>query len=126
MLSPPSAMATPMAIAIATIAHTVDSRPELIPESTVVAGPVRDDSAISWTGARSVEVKYSVRWLTTWASTKPMTTAPNTFQPAFVVTPASFSLPTYSIATAKVPRSEEHTSELQSLAYLVCRLLLEK
>src|SRR2546425_2825426 len=26
----------------------------------------------------------------------------------------------------KVTRSEEHTSELQSLAYLVCRLLLEK
>src|SRR2546425_9886733 len=27
---------------------------------------------------------------------------------------------------ASPPRSEEHTSELQSLAYLVCRLLLEK
>src|SRR2546425_9241430 len=27
---------------------------------------------------------------------------------------------------ACVERSEEHTSELQSLAYLVCRLLLEK
>src|SRR2546425_8001355 len=27
---------------------------------------------------------------------------------------------------ANGPRSEEHTSELQSLAYLVCRLLLEK
>src|SRR5205823_8248021 len=27
---------------------------------------------------------------------------------------------------ADVTRSEEHTSELQSLAYLVCRLLLEK
>src|SRR5687767_15391147 len=27
---------------------------------------------------------------------------------------------------ASAPRSEEHTSELQSLAYLVCRLLLEK
>src|SRR2546423_11520657 len=26
----------------------------------------------------------------------------------------------------KCSRSEEHTSELQSLAYLVCRLLLEK
>src|SRR2546425_8037120 len=26
----------------------------------------------------------------------------------------------------RVQRSEEHTSELQSLAYLVCRLLLEK
>src|SRR3712207_7402611 len=27
---------------------------------------------------------------------------------------------------ARVPRSEEHTSELQSRQYLVCRLLLEK
>src|ERR1035438_10672579 len=27
---------------------------------------------------------------------------------------------------AVVPRSEEHTSELQSLRHLVCRLLLEK
>src|SRR5205823_12801468 len=31
-----------------------------------------------------------------------------------------------SICEWFVPRSEEHTSELQSLAYLVCRLLLEK
>src|SRR2546425_8214645 len=29
-------------------------------------------------------------------------------------------------ANTRVGRSEEHTSELQSLAYLVCRLLLEK
>src|SRR5687767_15587342 len=29
-------------------------------------------------------------------------------------------------AGAGAARSEEHTSELQSLAYLVCRLLLEK
>src|SRR2546423_9115920 len=29
-------------------------------------------------------------------------------------------------APGGVSRSEEHTSELQSLAYLVCRLLLEK
>src|SRR2546425_9646031 len=29
-------------------------------------------------------------------------------------------------ATSMTTRSEEHTSELQSLAYLVCRLLLEK
>src|SRR2546425_2951099 len=28
--------------------------------------------------------------------------------------------------TRRMDRSEEHTSELQSLAYLVCRLLLEK
>src|SRR2546425_3820453 len=31
-----------------------------------------------------------------------------------------------SSALAFSARSEEHTSELQSLAYLVCRLLLEK
>src|SRR3712207_7805617 len=29
-------------------------------------------------------------------------------------------------ASFQVPRSEEHTSELQSRQYLVCRLLLEK
>src|SRR5205823_12753921 len=35
------------------------------------------------------------------------------------------SSPSYMLSTSVV-RSEEHTSELQSLAYLVCRLLLEK
>src|SRR2546423_15661235 len=32
----------------------------------------------------------------------------------------------YLRRAAQIERSEEHTSELQSLAYLVCRLLLEK
>src|SRR2546423_3776210 len=32
----------------------------------------------------------------------------------------------FCFSIAKQNRSEEHTSELQSLAYLVCRLLLEK
>src|SRR5687767_15240276 len=31
-----------------------------------------------------------------------------------------------NIIEGNIARSEEHTSELQSLAYLVCRLLLEK
>src|SRR2546425_7914723 len=31
-----------------------------------------------------------------------------------------------ALAPEQYRRSEEHTSELQSLAYLVCRLLLEK
>src|SRR2546425_7006506 len=39
-----------------------------------------------------------------------------------IVSPSGLDLATNSLAT----RSEEHTSELQSLAYLVCRLLLEK
>src|SRR2546425_8710719 len=48
---------------------------------------------------------------------------------AAVPSPLGPSTPTAcasSIASAAPYRSEEHTSELQSLAYLVCRLLLEK
>src|SRR5437899_4235832 len=44
---------------------------------------------------------------------------------------ASFSFNAFAAASAASPRStaarsEEHTSELQSLRHLVCRLLLEK
>src|SRR3712207_8152356 len=35
-------------------------------------------------------------------------------------------LPVGRLPGTSVPRSEEHTSELQSRQYLVCRLLLEK
>src|SRR3712207_6865545 len=34
--------------------------------------------------------------------------------------------PAQGITQKETPRSEEHTSELQSRQYLVCRLLLEK
>src|SRR3989441_4654637 len=48
--------------------------------------------------------------------------------------PYESGAPVFHDARTKIPmrnyiiamRSEEHTSELQSLAYLVCRLLLEK
>src|SRR5205823_7463185 len=40
--------------------------------------------------------------------------------------PIRLYLAQMSQITAESDRSEEHTSELQSLAYLVCRLLLEK
>src|SRR2546425_1449355 len=39
---------------------------------------------------------------------------------------ADFAAQPYTDVERRQPRSEEHTSELQSLAYLVCRLLLEK
>src|SRR2546425_12931056 len=39
---------------------------------------------------------------------------------------ASRAALSFSSRSAMSERSEEHTSELQSLAYLVCRLLLEK
>src|SRR5205823_7610534 len=41
-----------------------------------------------------------------------------------MVTSVSRSTP--RIGSSVAVRSEEHTSELQSLAYIVCRLLLEK
>ena len=78
---------------MAMIAHTVDSRPELMPESTAVAGPpVAADSAISCTGLVSVDVKYSVMRDATCASTRPPTTAPNMRQPTSPSSPAG--LPT--------------------------------
>src|SRR5687767_15502688 len=40
--------------------------------------------------------------------------------------PPDQSLRRFVTSCGQVLRSEEHTSELQSLAYLVCRLLLEK
>src|SRR3712207_9535261 len=39
---------------------------------------------------------------------------------------AMMGVANYGATTAKAARSEEHTSELQSRQYLVCRLLLEK
>src|SRR3989441_2756464 len=50
-------------------------------------------------------------------------------QPSFGSLHSLFELLTASgnrIELDRPQRSEEHTSELQSLAYLVCRLLLEK
>src|SRR5687768_10530622 len=85
----PSASEAPSATAMAMTAYTDDSMPDAVPDRTVVAGPVRADSAISFTGPYSVPVKYSVRRLTTCASTRPITTAPNTFQPSL-----AWSLPT--------------------------------
>src|SRR3712207_7800488 len=49
----------------------------------------------------------------------PTTTVPTTTIPRHPTLAARTRL-------ASLPRSEEHTSELQSRQYLVCRLLLEK
>src|SRR2546425_6796606 len=61
------------------------------------------------------------RSIPAWCHCSPYSPPPRRFGTAY--TPPSSSHT--SIATEKL-RSEEHTSELQSLAYLVCRLLLEK
>src|SRR2546425_3761955 len=48
---------------------------------------------------------------------------PSTVRLKAAAGPQSFRVILHTVASE---RSEEHTSELQSLAYLVCRLLLEK
>src|SRR3712207_8806080 len=40
--------------------------------------------------------------------------------------PRAYGPPASAPSTTMIKRSEEHTSELQSRQYLVCRLLLEK
>src|SRR3712207_8425541 len=58
----------------------------------------------------------------TWTSVPAITTAPSSSAPLGKVT-------RWTVSAAKArsyQRSEEHTSELQSRQYLVCRLLLEK
>src|SRR5258705_8347279 len=46
--------------------------------------------------------------------------------PGFAASYRRRSLQAHQRSEAAKPRSEEHTSELQSLRHLVCRLLLEK
>src|SRR5690606_39939023 len=63
-----------------------------------------------------VALEYGHTWCA--ASTNPRATSAST-------SPASTPMRSTVRATAR-PRSEEHTSELQSRENLVCRLLLEK
>src|SRR5438093_9708130 len=56
-----------------------------------------------------------------------LTVAPGITDPEGSVTvPTILPKPCAKMSTGKIQRSEEHTSELQSLTNLVCRLLLEK
>src|ERR1035438_5660246 len=48
------------------------------------------------------------------------------FRSGHTAKPTRSLLPRSHASHRAIPRSEEHTSELQSLRHLVCRLLLEK
>src|SRR5205814_10474931 len=67
----------------------------------------------------------SVRWVVR-ASTCPVTTSPIIRSPTSVRCRAPGSAAASGPTDTSTSRSEEHTSELQSLRHLVCRLLLEK
>src|SRR3712207_7722924 len=82
-------------------------RSTLFPYTTLFRSSrgVRASSSVSGSGAGPAKA----------SSTKPASRGENTASPSFTRRTASAS-----------SRSEEHTSELQSRQYLVCRLLLEK
>src|SRR5437879_8439921 len=61
------------------------------------------------------------------AGSLPSAATTNNFKPMVLGVSAAAGLQTQSASNASAKyRSEEHTSELQSPMYLVCRLLLEK
>src|SRR3712207_7100012 len=82
-------------------------RSTLFPYTTLF----RSDFAVSRTGLLSAATSA------TWESRSISIFAQRTKSPA---------VRSDSVRTASSRRSEEHTSELQSRQYLVCRLLLEK
>src|SRR3712207_7004330 len=52
--------------------------------------------------------------------------SPPPFRPLPIADSPFLAFPSKRLGRPSRPRSEEHTSELQSRQYLVCRLLLEK
>src|SRR5207247_7685269 len=68
-------------------------------------------------------INYS---LSTFTNSWPRTVSPLTVPPFSPISPACFCAPSPKLTPTPPPRSEEHTSELQSRVDLVCRLLLEK
>src|SRR5690554_6975194 len=72
---------------------------------------------------------YRERHLNERVPEPPQLPAQVQIDPVEPVPPPSGSLPPPAepaVVSVPVPRSEEHTSELQSRPHLVCRLLLEK
>src|SRR2546430_13554322 len=79
---------------------------------------------------RSTLFPYTTLFRSTWSPPPPRsrTTPARTGGPATSSLPADATTasPPLSPRRCPAPRSEEHTSELQSQSNLVCRLLLEK
>src|SRR2546425_8656533 len=90
------------------------------PRSTLFPSPPLSRSGIQLSDDPLPPLRSAVYALSLANRRSPSPAAPATAQQQNVE-------PTWlSFDTAAKTRSEEHTSELQSLAYLVCRLLLEK
>src|SRR3989441_2738801 len=114
-------LAAPAAFALPTGACTSDS-PTGVPaiRIDVAPSPVRletDETRQLTATVRSTSGAVIDHATVTWSSTSALVAT---------VTQAGLVTAVGKGTTQIHARSEEHTSELQSLAYLVCRLLLEK
>src|SRR2546425_2920215 len=76
--------------------------------------------------SRFIGVMSPTRLSNTWRAVMPLKAGFDSARWAASFCQKSVQRTPGQIAFTVIPRSEEHTSELQSLAYLVCRLLLEK
>src|SRR3989441_4514452 len=84
----------------------------------------RPGRGVNWTCTMDVAIR-AVNWVWAYAFFRPEILADRPFASAFLR--SLFVHGRFVAANLENGgRSEEHTSELQSLAYLVCRLLLEK
>src|SRR5437879_11542040 len=77
-------------------------------------------------GALKSYARYEAPGDVYWDDEKYRGEAYAAFAWAVYVAEVSVDLTTYAVTVDDFVRSEEHTSELQSPMYLVCRLLLEK
>src|SRR3712207_6883466 len=75
---------------------------------------------------RSTLFPYTTLFRSAWASATPTCTAGRFGGVPYELPPDPFAGDPSDPARVFDARSEEHTSELQSRQYLVCRLLLEK
>ena len=97
---------------------TVYEEGELVAENLLYGNPLKNPSM----EITNVVTVSNRRWFLVWQATGEFRSGPKTSN-AFWAGTAIFSV---ALFLAIIFRSEEHTSELQSQAYLVCRLLLEK
>src|ERR1035441_10831948 len=95
------------------------SRAYGLPWDRITDGP-------AWLGTDRFDVLAIVPSGVTSRSAQPMFRALLADRFKLVVHSDTRPVPVYAVVADKHTRSEEHTSELQSLRHLVCRLLLEK
>src|SRR3712207_9325934 len=88
-----------------------------------------NDTATTEIYTLSLHDALPISWLSSQRSSSAADAAPGRSRPEDSVSTSSRMSETHDAwpsASASCGRSEEHTSELQSRQYLVCRLLLEK